>query len=349
MDDPRPVSSTTAVSLHRDAAAALAFDAAVAPGGYRWWYLDALSDDRQYGLTVIAFIGSVFSPYYARARARQPGADAGDYCAFNVALYSTGDASKAPRRWSMTERGRAAVARSAQRLAIGRSSLGADRAGLVLQIDETTCPWPSPLRGTIRLRPAAFASTVHRLDANGRHRWQPLAPQAPVEVDFEQPALHWRGHGYFDTNDGDEPLEDAFDGWHWSRTVGADHAAGTVVHYDVAPRAGGRHVIALRYEADGQCRRLEPSLLQPLDPTGWRLARAVRSEAGGAPSAPRLMRTLEDTPFYSRSLVAVRAEGRHCMAMHESLSLARFRAPWVRWLLPFRMPRHPHGPPPRAA
>ena len=42
----------------------------VRPGGYAWWYVDALSDDGQHGLTIIAFIGSVFSPYYAWARAR---------------------------------------------------------------------------------------------------------------------------------------------------------------------------------------------------------------------------------------------------------------------------------------
>ncbi len=34
-------------------------------GGYAWWYVDALSDDGRHGLTLIAFIGSVFSPYYA--------------------------------------------------------------------------------------------------------------------------------------------------------------------------------------------------------------------------------------------------------------------------------------------
>ena len=38
------------------------FDAPVPPGGYAWWYVDALSDDGRHGLTVIAFVGSVFSP-----------------------------------------------------------------------------------------------------------------------------------------------------------------------------------------------------------------------------------------------------------------------------------------------
>ena len=71
----------------------------------------------QHGLTLIAFIGSVFSPYYARAR-RRGAADPLQHCAVNVALYG-------PRgkRWAMTERGRAAVARTPSSLAIGRSAL----------------------------------------------------------------------------------------------------------------------------------------------------------------------------------------------------------------------------------
>ena len=40
----------------------------VPSGGYLWWYVDALSDCGRYGLSIIAFVGSVFSPYYAWAR-----------------------------------------------------------------------------------------------------------------------------------------------------------------------------------------------------------------------------------------------------------------------------------------
>ncbi len=61
----------------------------MAPGGYAWWYLDALSDDGAHGLTIIAFIGSVFSPYYARARAARGAVPPTrlEHCAINVALY----------------------------------------------------------------------------------------------------------------------------------------------------------------------------------------------------------------------------------------------------------------------
>ena len=51
------------------------------------------------------------------------------------------------------------------------------------------------------------------------------------------------------------------------------------------------------------------------------------------------MKTLEDTPFYARSLLDTHLLGQAAVAVHESLSLARFRSGWVQAMLPFRMPR----------
>ncbi len=70
--------------------------------GYAWWYVDALSDDGTNGITIIAFIGSVFSPYYALARRNGP-ADPLNHCAINVAIYrkarqALGDDGAAARR-----------------------------------------------------------------------------------------------------------------------------------------------------------------------------------------------------------------------------------------------------------
>ena len=63
-----------------------------------------------------------------------------------------------------------------------------------------------------------------------------MAPSSRVEVAFEQPDLRWRGSGYFDTNDGDEPLEAAFSRWTWCRAELPDGAA---ILYDVHHRQGG--------------------------------------------------------------------------------------------------------------
>ena len=112
------------------------FDLAVAPGGYAWWYLDAGSDDGRFGLTLIAFVGSVFSPFYASAR-RRGHVEAIDHCAINVALY--GDAS----RWAMTERDRGAVSRTADAFAMGPSRLRWQDGALLIEVNEVTAPWPT--------------------------------------------------------------------------------------------------------------------------------------------------------------------------------------------------------------
>ena len=52
-----------------------------------------------------------------------------------------------------------------------------------------------------------------------------------------------------------------------------------------------------------------------------------------------MLATYEDTPFYARSLLASTLGGEPVRAMHESLSLDRFRNPMVRLMLPFRIPR----------
>jgi carotenoid 1,2-hydratase len=66
------------------------------------------------------------------------------------------------------------------------------------------------------------------------------------------------------------------------------------------------------------------------------MQRGTRSEGG---AGGRIVKTLEDTPFYARSIVASRVAGRPVTAMHESLSLERFALPVVQFMLPFRMPR----------
>jgi carotenoid 1,2-hydratase len=186
------------------------FDAPVRPGGYVWWYLDAISDDGRHGLTLIAFIGSVFSPYYALSG----WADPLNHCAMNVALYGPND-----NRWAMTERRRSALDRTRSHLSIGPSTLVWDGDALTATIDEVTAPLPSRLRGTIRLYPDAIFDTPFELDAAGRHVWRPIAPRARVEVSMTEPGLSWSGNGYFDTNAGSEPLQDAFSTWNWSRAT----------------------------------------------------------------------------------------------------------------------------------
>jgi carotenoid 1,2-hydratase len=301
------------------------FDLDVPLDGYVWWYLDAVSDDGVHGLTLIAFLGSVFSPYYKWARRRGP-TEPLRHCAMNVAIYGPGG------RWAMTERSSAAVHRDANVLSIGPSSLSWDAHGLTVDIAEIAAPWPRRILGQVRLFPAAVETTRLSLDSQRRHRWRPIAPCARVEVALNTPGLAWSGSAYFDTNDGDRPLESDFVSWDWSR---ATVPGGTAIFYDVV-RPDGALSHALRYDQAGGATEIASVPTAALPRTAWCLPRHVHCDAG---QSPRVDRTFEDTPFYSRSTVTTHVVGNRTAAVHESLSLTRFRSPWVQAMLPFRMPR----------
>ncbi len=303
------------------------FDAPVTPGGYTWWYVDALSDDEQHGLSIISFIGSVFSPYYKRAR-RRASADPENHIAINVALYGKGG-----HRWTMTERGRRELLRTADTFQIGPSSLRWDGSGLTFDIDEVTVPIPSRLKGRVRVMPAGINRQTFVLDAKGEHHWRPIAPVSRVEVAFTN-GLKWAGHGYFDWNSGVVPLEDSFRCWDWSR---ASDARGATIFYDVTHKDGREESLSLFIRPDGSIEeRVAPPLCGLPRAPIWRMGRGTRSDGG---AGGRIVKTLEDTPFYARSIVAAQVGGRPVTAMHESLSLDRFSSPVVQLMLPFRMPR----------
>jgi carotenoid 1,2-hydratase len=248
------------------------------------------------------------------------------HCAINVALYG------ATRYWAMTERGSAALRRGANTLTIGPSALTWDGEALTIGINERTAPFATRLRGQIRVRPHALTNQSFALDTESLHRWHPLAPCATVDVMMENPAQRWTGRGYLDCNDGDIPLERSFLNWHWSRAALAD---GTAILYDVVPHSGPATSLALHINHAGAIATFPAPPAVALPPTRWRIARATRADAGLA----QVRQTLEDTPFYARSLLETNLLGETVIAVHESLSLTRFGRPWVQAMLPFRMPR----------
>ncbi len=304
------------------------------PGnGYVWWYVDAVSDDGRQALTLIAFLGSVFSPWYAWARKREV-ADPLQYCSLNVALYGA-----AGNRWAMTERSRRRLHRTADHLRIGPSSLAWDGSRLIFDIDEVGVPLPARIRGRVRVHPQAFTRREFVLDGHGRHFWRPLAPVSRVEVELTEPRLRWLGNAYWDSNAGARPLEQDFASWNWSRSgqsQGHNQDQAATILYEGLRRPNQPFSLAVKVAADGAIESFTPPAPAQLPATRWwRIARGTRAEGGQA----KVIRTLEDTPFYSRSLLRSQFLGEPTDWVHESLSLDRFGRAWVRCLLPFRMPR----------
>jgi carotenoid 1,2-hydratase len=291
-----------------------------------------LSDDGNHGLTLIAFIGSVFSPYYAWA-CREPDAVAANHCAINVAL--TG---RHGHRWAMTERDAGSLERSARSLTIGPSRMEWNGQSLIADIDEVTAPIPRRLRGRVVLHPAALTDTLVPLDLGGHHTWSPIAPVARVQVSLTEPALSWSGFAYLDSNFGHAPLATAFKHWSWSRTIEPKR---TRVLYDVTGRRDAAASLALEFDKQGRGQPIAAPRVAALPATRWRVRRTTRADT---PEDARVVETWEDGPFYARSLIRTQLGGAPVMAVHESLSLDRFKQPLVQAMLPFRMPRRHHRP-----
>jgi carotenoid 1,2-hydratase len=120
---------------------------------------------------VIGFIGSVFSPWYAWSGRKDPA----NHCCINVATYGRGG------RFTMTDRGRAALRTRGDELRVGPSAMRWERDRLVIEIDEISGPPViSRVRGTITLIPEAVTQVELPLTPDGVHVWRPFAPKARV-------------------------------------------------------------------------------------------------------------------------------------------------------------------------
>lgn len=301
------------------------FDISVPPTGYHWWYVDAISDDGVYGVSIIAFIGSVFSPYYAWRGRHNPQ----DHVCVNVAVYGPG-----VKRWTMTERGERALSRDHTNLWIGPSHVHWDGTSITVDFDEVGMPLPRRARGRLRLTPKWTNDEVFALDGRGRHQWWPIAPVCRAEVSLTEPQLNWTGHGYFDSNWGDEPIENGFHRWDWSRARLPDE--GAAILYDVERLDQTRHSIAIAFDKSGTVRHFDPAPRQDLGNTFYRVPRFTQCESD---FQARVVETFEDTHFYQRSHIETKLCGEIVPAMHESMALYRFRTGWAKMLLPFKMPR----------
>jgi len=287
-------------------------------------------------LTLIAFIGSVFSPYYAWQRRRwgDDEALAEEHVAVNVSLYRRAPGSaRHTKWWTMTERGHRDLHRDRQSLAIGPSRLQwtAD-GGLLIDLDEWAAPWPRRVRGRLAVQLQAQPARAFALDGAALHQWQPIGPVARIEVALDAPAARWQGEAYLDCNWGRRPLARDFTRWHWSRQRQAGD--GCRVLYALEPRSDGPQALDLRIAADGRVHGLDAPPSFPLPASSWGL---VRRTCALAQNAPAVAATLESGPFYCRSLLTDAHGG--APWVHESLDLVRFERPLVQTMLPFRIPR----------
>ena len=296
------------------------------PDGYAWWYVDGLSDCGRYGVSVIGFIGSVFSPWYAWSGRRDPA----NHCCLNVATYG-------PRkRFTMTDRGRTSLHLSPDTLRIGPSAMRWAGDRLVIDVAEWgALPMVAPVRGRITLWPEAVTGVEMPLTPDGGHVWRPFAPIARIEVALDRPGLSWSGHGYFDANFGTRALEADFGFWTWGRFPTRN---GALCAYDAERLDGSRLDAAIGFGKDGSAGIVDAPPRTAFPRSFWAVRRETRADPG---TQPKQRLNMLDAPFYSRSAVETTLGGERVVGVHEALDLRRFRSPVLKPMLAVRVPRWP--------
>lgn len=296
-----------------------------APGGYRWWYLDAASDDGRDHLVCIFFWGSVFSPRYAARLRRGEAALPGEHAAVHLAFQRDG----VMRHWLLAERSDAALeSEDSYRVGASRWESGPGRVRIAL--DERTLGQRT--RGTLELEALEAPLTEAPLALTpgvADHRWHAVMPRVRVKVALDEPGVRFEGRGYHDANAGSEPMERAIRGWSWARHSGGPK---TRVAYDLLARDGQRFRHTL---VGGAPPRLECSRATTLGftrRTGWGIA-LPEALAWEDERPTRTGSLLLSAPFYARYLIE---DGGLPVGTGETLDLDRFEQPLVRWMLRFR-------------
>ena len=101
-------------------------------------------------------------------------------------------------------------------------------------------------------------------------------------------------------------------------------------------RNGVERVLGLIFTPDGRIEHFEPPPRQALPKTGWRIQRQMRNPKD---VQLKILETLEDTPFYARSVLSSELLGERVTSFHETLDVPRLSSWAVQFMLPWRMPR----------
>ncbi len=215
-------------------------------GGYEWWYFDAVSNDKEWGIVAIFYQGNPFSPEYIKGL--EKGSTSPDeHPALSISVYHKGrtefysfiEYTHSDFYWNDGQ----------EELKIGNCSFVKKQAGQNLSyIVELTAELPSKhsLTGTLKFEsevlPAGFFTSSH--NKSGNHFWNLVQPRATVKGALEisgrkgNHSVEFNGMGYHDHNVGLEPLKEDFEDWYWGRFHFAEY---TLIYYMINRREGNEH------------------------------------------------------------------------------------------------------------
>jgi carotenoid 1,2-hydratase len=205
------------------------------PGGFVWWYVDALDSTRS-GFVCIWSFGLPFLPGLASAARAGRGPAPGARPSVNLAIYKEGRAVA----WHLLELDPSEVKVHPARWDFGPCSFVYEEGRLSAELTLPVPGSPEPLIGSFsvtgapaRVDPSPHAPPGFLPDAAASpHRWTPLLPHARAQARFTHGAavvLELDGAGYHDRNESPLGLDALrIDHWTWGRAALPDR---TIVWY----------------------------------------------------------------------------------------------------------------------
>lgn len=286
------------------------------PGGYEWWYFDAVSTDGMYSFVIIFYEGNPFSTRYIKALGQKEGVLPGpsEYPAVSISIYKQGN----PIYYSFTEFSVTDCTFSGERpfVKAGPHRMESTRAEgrllYVLRLDETL-PSGDWLRAEIEfeshLSLALSLGECEKISAG--HCWNLVQPRAEVSgsirtgtagIGARDRTIAFRGRGYHDHNSGEEPMDNEFANWYWGR-FHFDYA--TLIYYVM----NGKNKQQRQQQAwliDTAGRKMVDKFDhidisdKSLSIFGLHSARMLNFQAEGAEVHVQQSQKLDNGPFYQR-------------------------------------------------
>jgi carotenoid 1,2-hydratase len=299
-----------------------------APGGFAWWYADAL-DASGTGFVLIWSYGLPFIP-------GSPERPADHLPALNLALYREGR----PDFYLLTRYRPEEVQHEGGLIRMDRSrfetAFDGERLRVRVNLD-CDVPRGAPLLGQIELSGSVprFAS-----ERGSPHLWSPLSPSAHCTARFScgPRTLAFEGPAYHDFNASEVPLTDlGIERWSWGRLSGPGESA--MIYYVLWRERGAPEAYAIEL-GEGRARVHREVHVEEEEPArgryGLPYSRRLALSAAGAPLfSVRTVRVVEDGPFYLRSMVEF--AGRAGLGFSEWVLPARIDVPWQRSFVRMRI------------
>lgn len=229
-------------------------------GGYEWWYFDALSTDKEWGIVVIFYDGNPFSTKYIDELGKNPGSHAAlpkQFPAISVSLYRKGKAEyysfleygEGKFHWDDEEQTGSVGSNFFKRNIVGDKL---EYELLLTQTLESGHSINAKLKFVSQKLPEDLLS--HE-SAGEKHFWNLIQPKARVtgSITVEGKRIDrnilFNGDGYHDHNTGFEPMKDSFKDWYWGRFHFRD---ATLIYYVMNGLDGSQQHEAWLFDSKSQ-------------------------------------------------------------------------------------------------